>query len=169
MSAFNDQVWSQGTRHLPTGLPECVRRSLLLVVGCGLLSGCGSGASFPIAPVSGRVTKDGAGAPNVRVLFSPSAAGKTGIEAGPGSSAVTDAEGKFKLETLGATRRSGAVVGKHFVTLTSAATRAPDDDRAGPLPGEVRIPAEFSDGSKTFDVPAVGTDKANFDLKPSGR
>jgi hypothetical protein len=121
---------------------------------------------LPIAPVSGRVTKDGKGVVGVRVLFSPSAQGKKGTEAGPGSSAVTDAEGKFKLETLGQTRRSGAVVGKHFVTL-SAAGRAPDDDSTGPVKGEVQIPAEYSDGSKSFDVPPNGTDKADFDLSAS--
>lgn len=141
----------------------------LVLAACVLAAGCGrSTGGFTLAPVSGKVIKDGKGVQGVKVVFSPTTGGKG--QAGFGSAAVTDTDGKFTLKTVESPPRNGAVVGKHFVTMTSGAERAAEDDSIGPAKGQVEIPAEYSEGSKSFDVPAGGTDKADFELKgpPTG-
>ena len=57
--------------------------------------------------------------------------------------------------------REGALVGKHIVTITTAAGAKSDGAAAG---GE-RVPKAWRDGSQRFEVPAGGTTAANFDLK----
>jgi len=163
VSVSRSRVRSKPATRLGPGLLGCL---LVVAVVCGLVAGCGrGGGSFSVVPVSGTITKEGKPAAGVHVAFSPSAEGKKGGEAGPGSTAVTDAAGKFTLQTTEAKPRKGAVAGKHRVTLTSGTQRAPDDDSIGPVKGQVEIPAKFSDGSMTFDVPAAGTDKADFVLE----
>jgi hypothetical protein len=132
----------------------------LAASACMALAGCGSG--LKLAPVSGTVTVDGKPAASIAVNFTP----LPGQAAGPGSSAVTDAQGRFVLRTIGDKRHTGAVVGKHRVTLTES-----DPSLAG-LPYEEavakarqrppRLPPEARDGSLTFEVPPGGTSEAHF-------
>jgi len=81
-------------------LPIC----LLLAALCG----CGGGDSVSLYSASGVVTKGGKPLAGVSVTFTP--------DKGPSSGAVTNAEGKFIL--VCSTGQSGAVAGKHKVTLT---------------------------------------------------
>ncbi len=140
--------------------PALARRLLAVFAACALVSGCG-GSGPKLAPVSGKVSKGGSPVAGVKVEFSPSGQGKT--SPGPGSMGITDAQGKYTLKTNETPPRTGAVPGKHAVVLTADQGRAPDDDSIAPAKSE-QIAAKFRDGSQTFEVPAGGTDKADFDI-----
>lgn len=141
----------------------CIGWLVAGAIVCASVIGCGKpGGGFKVVPVSGTVTKDGKGLQGINVVFSPSA--QKGTEAGPGSGGVTDAAGKFTLSTMEKNPRKGAVPGKHFVRLSVAQQRAPDDDSVVPAKDAIQIPQKYSDGSLSFEVPASGTDKADFDL-----
>jgi hypothetical protein len=122
------------------------------------LAGCGE--PYQVAPVSGKVTLDGKPLANVRVVFQPSG-GKNSAETGPGSSGVTDAQGQYALKTISAKPQPGAVVGPHTVQFDAVVTPKPGQEAALPDPKAPRIPPT----SQPFEVPAAGTDQANFDLK----
>ena len=139
-----------------------IRPLSVLVILC--LAGCGSGAGYKVVPVSGKITLDGQPLAGATVTFQPEASGKEGT-AGPGSAAVTDAAGKFVLQTAEAKRKPGAVVGKHTVRISGVQDqRAPDDDSARPQVKDP-VPLRYRDPGLPFDVPAAGTDKADFELQ----
>lgn len=123
-----------------------------------------------MVPVSGTITLDGQPLAGANITFQPTGGEKAG-SAGPGSGAVTDAAGKYVLKTAEAKPCPGAVVGKHTVRITGAQDqRAADDDTQRP-PAKDPVPAHYRDGSLTFEVPAAGTDKADFALQsgPAGQ
>jgi hypothetical protein len=120
--------------------------------------GCGGGESYEFVPVSGRVTLGGEPVANARVSFQP-ASGQT--NPGPGSSGVTDADGRYTLQAATPAREQGALVGKHVVTISTASE--PSDDAAGASSG---LPPQAGSGSLTFDVPPGGSQAADFDLTP---
>ncbi len=133
-----------------------------LVGLAGLLAaGCGRGKSYSVVPVSGTVTLDNKPLEGVVVIFQP-IAGPAVSDAGPGSSGVTDANGKFTLQLVTGEQKAGAVVGKHRVTLGTKREQAPDDDtiRVTKSP----IPPKYEGKPQEFTVPAGGTDKADFPL-----
>jgi hypothetical protein len=143
----------------------------LVLIAIGVLGvvGCGSG-SDKVVPVSGTITLDGQPLAGANITFQPTGGEKAG-SAGPGSGAVTDAAGKYVLKTAEAKPCPGAVVGKHTVRITGAQDqRAADDDTQRP-PAKDPVPAHYRDGSLTFEVPAAGTDKADFALQsgPAGQ
>jgi hypothetical protein len=136
----------------------------MLAVGC-------SGDNIKFVPVSGRVTKNGQPLANVRVVFQP-----IGSEnPGPGSAGTTDADGRYTL-TVSSQQQSGkgAVPGMHRVTIgtilpgegalpTDPSVGSPD---GAPLAGKELIPPKYNqDSTLKFEVPAGGTDKADFDLQ----
>lgn len=135
---------------------------------CGLsailllwLSGCGSSDGFTLVPVSGTITLDGQPLAGATVSFQPAG---SQTAPGPGSGAVTDASGKYTLKTAEAISRPGAVVGAHTVRFTGVQDqRAADDDTQRP-PALDPVPARYRDPGLTFDVPAGGTDQADFEL-----
>jgi hypothetical protein len=145
---------------------------LRLAVVCGLLAtalGCSSGPSY--APVSGVVTLDGKPYANAVVSFQPVGT-KENPNPGRGSSAYTDENGRFVLK--GDDGQNGAVVGKHLVRIMTKGndvvgqnTEGTGSDDETPKSREVDpIPPEWNALSKNeFEVPAGGTDKANFDIK----
>ena len=91
---------------------------------------------------------------------------------GRGSSAFTDANGRFELQTDDGNK--GAVPGKHRIrimtkgeqiTIDYATETSPDDLPAGTKPRVDPIPRSWNvDSDKEFDVPTTGTDKADFDI-----
>jgi hypothetical protein len=144
-----------------------LRSGLMLCAVIAGAGGCGGGGPT-YAPVSGTVTLDGKPYGDAVVVFLPKA---TPGNPNPGRSSAgeTDGKGKFELKTDDLKR--GAVVGKHLVKISTRgpvmqfdpATGSPDN-----APANVKrdlIPAEWNTMSnKEFDVPAAGTDKANFDI-----
>jgi len=147
--------------------------ALLLV----LIVGCSEGPK--LAPVSGIVTLDGKPYANAAVSFQP-IGGKGNESPGRGSMALTDKDGRFVL--LYENVQKGAVVGKHNVRISTmpgkGSTFPPDYDKSLGSPDGIvlkkgekpefdydPIPGEWNEHStKTFDVPAGGTDQANFDI-----
>jgi hypothetical protein len=138
-------------------------KSRLALVVAALCCGAGCQPSANIVPVSGRVTLDGKPLAGVHVSFEPIAP-KGKLEAGGGSYAIADGDGKYKLLMVDG-EKPGAVVGKHRVAFT-ARSQVPDDiDLPTKPPPPVAVPDKFSRNSElTFEVPAGGTTSANFDL-----
>ncbi len=137
-------------------------RSAVCVAVLGALICCGcSKPTYTTAPVSGRVTMDQKPLAEVTVTFQPIAQpGEP--NPGPGSVGVTDSDGRFTLKVVGS-GEEGAVVGSHSVRLASKRPpQDPKDDRTPPF-REI-IPPRWRDNSQTFDVPAEGTDQANFEV-----
>jgi|SRR5215469_11396981 len=138
-----------------------MRARLLLGFALVFGLGCGSGK---FAPVSGTVTMNGKPLAGALVIFSPVA--KEGrIDAGIGSSGKTNDKGEYTLTSD--TGRPGALVGKHrvSVSLMSSGSGESDDRRR---PGQLvnQVPVRYNGKTElTYDVPAGGTDKADFALK----
>jgi hypothetical protein len=134
-------------------------RLLFLLLLIPLLAGCGG--PYKTASVSGRVTLNGKPLANAAVLFQPVATPGNNAP-GPGSTGVTDADGRYTLRLVG-TGDKGAVVGKHKVKITPMAQASDsDDDRPKPL---TRIPKQLKrDTPLEFEVPVGGTDSADFQL-----
>jgi hypothetical protein len=128
-----------------------------------LALGCGSGGNY--AKVSGTVTLDGQPLPGATVSFQPIARSGS-IEAGPGSVGKTNEKGEYTL--TGDKGQAGALVGKHRVNITCLQQQAGDGDARPPRGGwplADKVPARYNTNSEeTFDVPAGGTDKADFRL-----
>jgi hypothetical protein len=129
-------------------------------------AGCGSGAKF--APVSGVVTLNGKPYGKGIVVFQPMATSDN-PNPGRGSSAYTDANGRYTLKSDGT--QDGAVIGKHTVRImsrdnvTEEVQTEPSPDNAPPPKMADPIPPEWNEQSdKEFEVPPSGTDQANFDI-----
>jgi hypothetical protein len=134
-----------------------------MALSCAAMFGCGS--KVDVVPVSGYVHIDGKPAENIAVSFTPIPGQST---PGPTSSGITDSQGQFTLSTVQERRISGAVPGKHRVMLNR---RIPDLDQF-PYGEAVKkvaqanraLPVNTRDGSLTYEVPAGGTDQADFRL-----
>jgi len=150
------------------------RVRVLVAVALGLLLGVtvGCGEKSRYVPVSGVVKLNGKPYPNAAVIFQP-VGSKNDPNPGRGSSGVTDGSGRYVLKTSDGI--DGAVVGSHQIKiLTNSAevvgfdpqVGSPDNapgpakDKADPIPPDWRTL-----GKHTFDVPAGGTDQANFDIE----
>lgn len=152
-----------------------MRRIAFAVVGVVALALAGCGGGPKLARVSGVVTVDGRPYKNAIVSFQPVAAAG-GENAGMGSTALTDEQGRYTLMTIDG--KSGAVVGKHkvriqtkrddptaFVDPTVGSDDNPDFDpkkmKVDPIPVDW-----YSDtGGKEFTVAEGGTDKADFAIE----
>jgi len=130
---------------------------LLLPLACCLSAGCGSSK---VAPVSGRILLNGKPLAKASVTFAP--IGGKDKEPGPSSAAITDADGRYTLKLIGQDG-NGAVVGKHKVMVALLEERAENDDSPIKLK---QLPLKYN-GQTTleFEVPAGGTEAADFDLK----
>lgn len=145
----------------------------LIVVSCvlGLVSlvGCGGGAGYETAPVSGTVTLDGKPAEGVTIHF---------LGEGMTAVATTDASGKYQLER-------GAVVGDNKVYFSKLvggmaldpaagmdatqleAMAAAQGGAAGKDVPKQALPAAYCDPAQpkfTFAVPSGGTTTADFEI-----
>ena len=136
-----------------------MRRSIhyLFPVLTALLAGCGSDKT---APVSGRITVNGNPLANASVTFAP-VGGKDNQEPGPSSAAITDADGRYSLRLIGQEGR-GAMIGKHKVRIALQEELDTTTDEPVKLK---QLPLHYNGQTKLeFDVPAGGTESANFDL-----
>lgn len=146
-----------------------IKSWLCLVLPLLVLGGC-SGSGY--VPVSGVVKINGKPYDKAVVTFQPIGT-REKPNPGRGSSAYTDAEGRFVLMCDGI---NGAVVGKHLVRIMTRGNDVVGDSPEGGSSDEVStkrtidpIPPEWNALSKVeFEVPPGGTDKADFDI-PSKR
>jgi hypothetical protein len=130
---------------------------IVLILAAG---GCG-GEEFSQAPVSGTVTLDGTPVAAARVSFQPVRQGE-GPNAGPGSHAKTDQQGRYRLKTLHGD--DGAVIGAHVVRISTLQMKE-SPETGYEIVVEERIPEHYVDGSTLrFTVPADGTDQTDFQL-----
>jgi hypothetical protein len=134
---------------------------LPLVLACGMLFLSGCGSDRPTAPASGTVKMNGKPLANAALTFQP-------IGGGMASTGITDASGRYTLNFL-YSEDEGAIVGTHRVIIRThkkaANTEDTSNDRADPSARDP-IPRRYNDASElTMEVPAEGTDSADFDLK----
>jgi hypothetical protein len=133
-----------------------------------LAAGCSRGP-YQVASVSGQVTLDGKPLPNAAVMFQP-VAPEGNINPGPGSTGITDADGRYTLTLTRLDRAKGAVVGKHKVRIAAHddTPQDPSDDspRRKPKKQLVKVPGKYNqvEALLEFDVPAKGTKEADFAL-----
>jgi hypothetical protein len=134
---------------------------LLLVLVCGMLFLSGCGGDRPTAPASGTVKMNGKPLANASLTFQP-------IGGGMASTGITDTSGRYTLNFL-YSEDEGAIVGTHNVIIRThkkaANTEDTSNDRADPSARDP-IPRRYNDATElTMEVPADGTDSADFDLK----
>ncbi len=138
--------------------------SAALALPALLAAGCGRGSS--VAPVSGAITMDGKPLPNAAVFFQPIGSEKN-INPGPGSDAMTDANGKYTLKVVG-TKQIGAVVGWHRVEISAYIRDKKIDPKSDQRerPPKNLVPPEYNDKTTLeIEVPRAGTNKADFNVK----
>lgn len=140
------------------------RRPLqLLLITIANLGVVGCGDELKIAPVSGRVTLDGAPLEGARINTQPrSQTGEPTV--GVGSFAVTDVQGRYNLELV-SPPRVGAVIGEHSVLIKMPQTRYVAGREDAPVVGISVLPPEALDGSLRLSVPEEGLQTADFDLR----
>jgi hypothetical protein len=119
---------------------------LWAVVCLVLITGCSGGGEFSTAKVRGTVTSQGQPVAGAVVSFTPQAA--AGGSGGKGATGITDADGRFVLTTYVA--GDGAVVGKHYVAVSS-------EDANQPLPGKSppELVLEVQSGSNDFLIELI--------------
>jgi hypothetical protein len=136
-----------------------------LTTGVLLLVICGCGYGRKVAPVSGVVTLNGKPIADVAVTFEPIVPEGQSI-AGLSAFGVTGADGRYSLKLYG-TETRGATVGKNRVKFTgfTAPTDMSEEALNKAARSKVNIPIRYWGDSKIeCDVPAGGTDKADFQL-----
>ena len=134
--------------------------------------GCGGGDSFPIAPVTGKVTLNGQPLADARVIFHSTSAGK---DVGPDSGGLTDAQGNYSLTTVDG--RTGATVGTNSVRISTLKMAESENKSLKDANRFIRmrhgesvavpekVPFKYNkEAALQFTVPKEGTNAANFDL-----
>jgi hypothetical protein len=131
-------------------------RPTIAAFAAALLMACaGCGQKVKSVPVSGRVTLRGQPLADVALNFSP----LTGNEQAYAAYGKTDSDGRYTLRLVD-NDQPGATAGQNRVTLNES-TGAPENDGGGPAV-TFKLPFKARDGTMTFEVPAEGTDKADF-------
>lgn len=124
-------------------------------------AGCGR-PRHPVVPVSGTVVLDGRPLAGGVINFQPIVTG-TAVNAGPGSTARIDAEGRFSLATIRG--EPGAVVGNHRVKIYSFSPESPVIQDGAPRAERERVPERYNYRSDVvFEVPPSGTAEADFSI-----
>ena len=135
---------------------------LTIALAAIAFSGCGPG--YDLAPVSGRITRNGEPVAELHITFQPVAEG-TSSTVGPASVGRTDADGAYQLHCVEGDS-AGAVPREHIVTIVHASSAffTSSDEAPTPPPVPFEIPARFTNGSTRIDVPAEGLPSADFTL-----
>jgi hypothetical protein len=133
----------------------------IVLIYCALVvTGCES-KKYSLVDVSGKVTLDGKPVPGAVVNFQPQA--REDRSPGPGSTGRCDAEGRFQLSTI--RDEPGAVVGIHNVRIFSYSPESPAVSDTDTEPRKEIIPDRYNYASElTFEIPAEGTNSADFEL-----
>jgi hypothetical protein len=141
-------------------------RDLWLSIGvCICLLHVGCGGSERGGPVTGKVTVDGAPLIGARVSLVPQSSGADAGEAKGSFIATTDDAGVYELES--AFDHSVEVPmgpSKLYISTAFSETVTPEGSTQGVTIPKERVTAPYPQGVD-FEVPAGGTDAANFDLK----
>jgi hypothetical protein len=125
----------------------------LLFVACAAV-GCGTDGPV-LADVTGTVTLDGKPLQGAVVTFAPEKEGST-------SYGMTDAEGNYSL--MYSRDKSGAMVGKHNVSVETERLTAEDMAEGVPVPEFVPVPEKYKQpGALTANVEG-GDNDIDFDL-----
>ncbi|MEW4563549.1 hypothetical protein AB1K70_13535 [Bremerella sp. JC770] len=133
---------------------------LLLVVPLCFVLGCFS--TDNIVPVSGQVTLDGEPLTGAIVGFEPIAQ-EGELEAGYGSYAKTDDNGRYSLRSL--KNEEGAMIGQHRVSVSTVVGKVGPNGETVGLTRE-RVPSRYNNDTQLIvEVPQGGTDTANLELK----
>jgi len=153
------------------------------LIACSLLlASVGCGESYP--RVSGKITHNGNPIEGLHITFNPAYVDGNAYP-GPYSTSVTAADGTYELKTRNEDR--GAVAGLHNIVFEWP--ERVSDDLIADLKVNLKIPALTAEEKsqlesllaeaiskrksrpelairsvKNFNVPAEGTDQANFDL-----
>jgi hypothetical protein len=138
-----------------------MRRAHLMLLATLVASDLGCSTSGRgLVPVAGKVTLDGAPIPGVYLFFDQPQAERNVAYIGQ-----TDEQGHFELRRAGEDA-VGAAPGAYRVTLSTAVAK-PGSPDGTPLPPE-RVPEKYAGGKLKFDVPASGSNEANFEMKSKG-
>jgi hypothetical protein len=137
-------------------LQKTSARVVWLMLLAALLSGCG-GSKAEVAPVSGRVTLDGAPLAGARIRFQPEASG------GSPSYGAADSDGQY---VLGYKRgQPGALIGWHTVSIE----RGGHDDSANKSKPKA-LPARYNTASDLRKEVKAGEDNViHFELTTDGK
>lgn len=146
-----------------------IRRYITLLAMCCLwliVAGCGGG-SVEVVEVSGTVRQDGKPLPEVGIVFSPDPEkiGQEHLLAGAKHSyAITDKDGKYRLQYSGGNPEFGAEVGWHRIT---AIDYMAENSRDNPM--KPRISLDYSLAGRTdlkYEVKPEKEQSFDFELKP---
>jgi hypothetical protein len=129
---------------------------LVAAMACTLCVGCGQKSN--VVPVSGRVIVDGKPLANVAVNFGPLTGG---LDAAWASYGKTDEQGRYTLKLVEG-GQLGGMIGANRVTLNESSPGAESDGAAVRV--QFKLPPTARDGTLRFEVPAGGTDAANFEF-----
>jgi hypothetical protein len=137
------------------GRARGARPGLVLALLGAAMAGCGGGSDLTLAPVTGKVTYKGKPLERGAVVFLP-------MDGTPGPQAAgeIDSGGNYAVVTGGA---SGAVIGKHKVTVEARAEQSEDAYKKLQIPklitptkyaNEVETPLTFEvkAGDNRFDI-----------------
>jgi hypothetical protein len=127
--------------------------SLLTVATVVFLGGCGGRSD--IGEVSGTVTMGGSPLANARVIFQPQSAGVP-------SYGLTDSEGKYALQFDENT--SGAIIGKHTVSISTFFAGDPDADPPQTNSPET-VPPQYNANSELTAEVVAGSNTFDFTLE----
>src|SRR3954466_6816249 len=129
------------------------KRATLLVAAVLMSTGCTQ--RIKSVPVSGRVMLNGAPLADVAINFSP----VTGGDQAYAAYGKTDKDGRYTLKLV-ENGQPGATSGKNRVTLNESSGVA-ESDGGGPKV-VLKLPPKARDGTMTIEVPADGTNAADF-------
>ena len=140
--------------------------AVLMAATVTAVTGCSNDIRQQTYPETGRVTLDGKPLATARVHFQPEHGPQSGLLSGPESFGETDADGRYSLATVFKDR--GATQGKNRVMISTRKQERPPNDPDGPVKevAKERVPNKYftEKAPLYFDVPAGGSDAANFDL-----
>jgi hypothetical protein len=140
-------------------LKRVLRAALPAVLALAL--GCSGKSLVFTETAEGTLTLDGAPVPGAHVEFIPDV--PQGTRA-PGSSAVSDEKGFFKL-TRNDNHKPGALVGPHHVVVFPGRAALSKDDTSGPASGTVQLPPVYSNATKTPLLVEVTQERKSYELR----